>query len=68
MPVNNMPEAMRAISRLCSGYHFIEGYRGIAYKGTGFAENQHFISFLTIQSLVALIIALLGFSRRYSKS
>ncbi|HOG41226.1 MAG TPA: ABC transporter permease [Bacteroidales bacterium] len=68
MPVNNMPEAMRAISRLCSGYHFIEGYRGIAYKGTGFTENLPFISFLTIQSLVALILALLGFSRRYSKS
>ena len=68
MPVNNMPEAMQAISRLFNGYHFIEGYRGIAYKGTGLSENLPFILYLSIQSLVFFILALLGFSRRYSKS
>ena len=68
MPVNSMPETMQKIARLHNGYHFIEGYRGIAYKGTGLSENLPHILFLTIQSLIAFIIALLGFSRRYSKS
>jgi ABC-2 type transport system permease protein len=68
MPVSSMPEMMQRVARLYNGYHFIEGYRGIAYKGTGFAENLPYILFLTIQGLVAFIIALLGFSRRYSKS
>lgn len=68
VPVKSMPEAMQVISRLYNGYHFIEGYRGIAYKGTGFTENLPFIAFLTIQSIIAFILSLLGFSRRYSKS
>ena len=68
MPVSSMPEAMQKVAHLHNGYHFIEGYRSIAYKGTGLAENIPHILFLTIQSLIVFIIALLGFSRRYSKS
>ncbi len=68
MPVKSMPEMMQRVAHLHNGYHFLEGYRGIAYKGTGFAENLPFILFLAVQSVITFIIALLGFSRRYSKS
>ncbi|MFP4692006.1 MAG: ABC transporter permease [Bacteroidales bacterium] len=66
-PVSTMSELIRPLAALSPGASFIDAYRGIVFRATGFADNWPGLANLAGQAVVAYGLARVGFKRNYLK-
>lgn len=64
-PVKTMPAILQGLAHCLPGTAFMDGYRGIVFRGTGLLENWTSFLFQLIQLAVMIGLALWGYSYKY---
>ena len=63
-PTSSMTGVVKTVVDLLPGTAFINAFRGIAYRGTGLAENGWWLLVLASETLLGLLLSLIGFRRK----
>jgi len=66
-PLQSMPEILRELAALMPGTAFMEGYRGIVFRGTGLDVNLRAFVLLALPLFPAARLAFWGILSRYSQ-
>ena len=62
-PLSAMEAPVRAVAQLLPGAAFVDAFRNIAFKGSGFMGNLPQIAILAGESVLALLLSIPGFKR-----
>ena len=66
-PVSTMSELIQPLAAFSPGASFIDAYRGIVFRATGFTDNGPDLANLVGQAVVAYGLARVGLKRNYLK-
>lgn len=64
-PLQTMSQFIRPAASLLPGTLFIELYKGIVYRASGFLDNRSGLILLTVQSLIVYSLAIKGFKNSF---
>lgn len=63
-PTSSMTGVVKTVVDLLPGTAFINAFRGIAYRGTGLAENGWWLFVLASETVLGILLSLVGFRRK----
>lgn len=66
-PLQSMPDLLRGVAAFMPGTAFMEGYRGIVFRGTGFEVNLRYFLLLALPLFPLARLAFWGISTRYAQ-